>query len=89
MVRNLSTEKVRSFRPVRSWRKKTGPGLVHLMMTATARRNGESSTRAVDETRTSKVRLRKREPADSDAGAMSIIGRPDRSSTWERLVISS
>ena len=42
-----------------------------------------------EDTTTSNERLRKRAPADSDAGAMSIIGRPDRSSTWDRLVISS
>ena len=59
------------------------------MMAATTRKKGDSSTRMTDDTTRSNVRLKKRDPADSDAGAMSIIGRPERSSTWERLVMSS
>ncbi len=89
IVRNLRTENGRSLRPVRTCRKNTGPGLVTLISTAVTRKNGEISTRMADDTTRSKVRLRNREPTDSDAGAMSIIGSPERSSTCERLVISS
>ena len=34
-------------------------------------------------------RFRNREPRLNEAGAMSSIGSPERSSTWERLVMSS
>ena len=89
IVRNLSTEKGRSSRPVRTWRKKTGPGLVALIRMALTRKNGDTTSRIADDTTRSNVRLRNRDPADSEAGAMSIMGSPDRSSTCERPVISS
>ena len=89
MVRNFIIENGCSLRPVRSWRKKTGPALVALMVTATAAKKGAATRRMTDDARMSNDRFRNRDPRLNEDGAMSSIGSPDRSSTWERLVISS
>ena len=75
--------------PVRIWRKKTVPGLVALIMAATTMNAGEATRRMTDETTMSNERLQNRAPALNDAGAMSSMGSPERSSTCDRLVISS
>ena len=81
MVRNFIIENGTSLRPVRTWRKKTGPALVALMITATTTKKGEATNRISEDATMSKERFRNRGPRESDAGAMSNMGSPDRSST--------
>ncbi len=45
IVRNLSIWKGRPLMPTRSWRKRTGPGVLSRMVMAIARNSGEASTR--------------------------------------------